>query len=299
METYYQIIFSRSISFIHAHQILVSNKTHGPITVNIYPREGKSVSNIEAEVSMSPKGFSPKLALKLENETTLPFSSVPIGPGIDQQLPIAGTAHFVACVKIYDGSGTLKATVQASGGQILTILDVTNKCNVGNGKTNGGNCEVKTEDQKYMWEWCDACGWKPYDLFSSNLMEKSYIENKDSITLKHDIFGSGGGYTIDFKQKTQTKLATSYVRKIRRVPVPTWEWLEGSSWRVYDGPTSLIIESAYALGQPSVDLNHYFFGTQGGYTIDFSRMVQIKKSTQFERQIQRRFADSHGHKHTM
>eukprot|EP01125_Pyxidicula_operculata_P022787 TRINITY_DN9577_c0_g1_i1.p1 TRINITY_DN9577_c0_g1~~TRINITY_DN9577_c0_g1_i1.p1 ORF type:complete len:242 (-),score=37.13 TRINITY_DN9577_c0_g1_i1:215-940(-) len=67
----------------------------------------------------------------------------------------------------------------------------------------------------------------------------------------------------------------------------TWEWLGDSDWQLYDAETTSIIETAYQNAQTVVSLNHGFFGSGGGYTIDLIEMIQINDSTGGERSIRR------------
>jgi len=109
---------------------------------------------------------------------------------------------------------------------------------------------------------------------------------------------------------TQTKVSTGYVRSIKRkattksrapsaapspatAPVPSapssvvWQWLDSPGWTAYDAQANAILEQAKASGQTVVALNHGFFGTQGGYTINLTTMIQTRTSTGFTRKVQR------------
>lgn len=67
----------------------------------------------------------------------------------------------------------------------------------------------------------------------------------------------------------------------------SWQWESDSGWLAYDKETSAIIETAHSQKLPSVNLTHGFFSTPGGYTIDFSQMLQLRNSAGTTRKIQR------------
>jgi len=66
-----------------------------------------------------------------------------------------------------------------------------------------------------------------------------------------------------------------------------WEWKDDYGFVAYDQETTNILEVAFADGKKVIDLNHGYFGQQGGYTIDFTKNQQIKKKTNFRREIKR------------
>jgi len=73
-------------------------------------------------------------------------------------------------------------------------------------------------------------------------------------------------------------------------PLPskiTWEWLADDGWVVYDEESQLLIEQAYQNKEPTLDLGHGYFGSVGGYSIDFGTMQQIKVVSGYVRSIRR------------
>jgi len=90
------------------------------------------------------------------------------------------------------------------------------------------------------------------------------------------------------KKTTTTKTNTKSPSKKNII----WQWSDNSGFADYDATTIGIVESAYQqylAGQApaTLTLSHGFFGSQGGYILDFSQMVQTKKATNFQRQIRR------------
>ena len=95
----------------------------------------------------------------------------------------------------------------------------------------------------------------------------------------------------------QVNDSTGFSRKIRRTtpsahPQPTtpfkWQWKHKSNFNDYDTPTSQILERAYHDKQTtSIRLTHGLFGTQGGYTFDFTTLTQTNDTTGTQREIQR------------
>jgi hypothetical protein len=66
-----------------------------------------------------------------------------------------------------------------------------------------------------------------------------------------------------------------------------WQWQGDNGWVDYDDHTSGIIEAAHKKGAKSVNLVHGFFGSSGGYVIDFVQNQQIKSMTGYPRAIRR------------
>jgi hypothetical protein len=56
---------------------------------------------------------------------------------------------------------------------------------------------------------------------------------------------------------------------------------------IYDPTTTTLIDEAYKSNRPILHLNHGFFRDSGGYTINFTHMLQIRDSTGNERPIRR------------
>jgi len=168
-----------------------------------------------------------------------------------------------------------------------------------------------------IWEWQDNSNWVKYDDETTKIIETAYASKVRTVSLTHGYFQQAGGYTIDFTHMIQIRDATGNERTIRRTPPavpitedevsdedvfteptpvvnntegrtqPFWEWFNDSSWRMYDDETNLVIEEAYSQKLPSVPLTHGYFGDSGGYTIDFTSMVQNRDSTGYGRQIRR------------
>eukprot|EP01125_Pyxidicula_operculata_P011608 TRINITY_DN3807_c0_g1_i1.p1 TRINITY_DN3807_c0_g1~~TRINITY_DN3807_c0_g1_i1.p1 ORF type:complete len:647 (+),score=180.25 TRINITY_DN3807_c0_g1_i1:15-1955(+) len=183
--------------------------------------------------------------------------------------------------------------------------------------------EVKTETSEkkkevkdvVQWEWKDDFDWQPYDEQTSKLIEDAYNNGDTSLKLTHGYFGAVGGYTIDLKKNLQIKNVTKFKRHIRRTikdgnndnddaakdkadidlgvssdltgAAAVWQWRGDNGWVSYDGVTSNLIEVAYKAGQPKVFLNHGFFSSQGGYTVDLITMSQVKNITGYIRRIRR------------
>jgi hypothetical protein len=68
---------------------------------------------------------------------------------------------------------------------------------------------------------------------------------------------------------------------------PVWEWQRETGWVRYDAHTTSLIDAAYNSNTPTLRLTHGFFGESGGYTVNFSTMVQVRDSTAYERPIRR------------
>jgi hypothetical protein len=165
----------------------------------------------------------------------------------------------------------------------------------------------KKEEEKFQWQWYDSFVWMNYDDETSSLLEDAYTDDKDEIVLKHGFFGREGGYKINFKNSTQTKLSTGYARAIRRQKVEDrdskssseddeeasdndeqWEWLDDSGWMNYDSTTNDILIKEFASGKSKIILKHGFFGRNKlGFTIDFTQMLQINNSTGYVRNIRK------------
>eukprot|EP01122_Echinamoeba_exundans_P006298 TRINITY_DN173_c0_g1_i1.p1 TRINITY_DN173_c0_g1~~TRINITY_DN173_c0_g1_i1.p1 ORF type:complete len:599 (+),score=103.80 TRINITY_DN173_c0_g1_i1:103-1899(+) len=175
-----------------------------------------------------------------------------------------------------------------------------------------------------VWEWSnDSNGWTAYDQQTCTILENAHSAGQSSVDLNHSFFGKQGGYTIDFTKMTQTKKSTGFERTIRRQGGPgavsstttpkskkrraqtmtpgssspnfsspsttnvVWEWEDDSGYVAYDAQTCAILESAHSAGQNQIDLVHGYFGSQGGYSIDFSQLTQTKKSSGYSRNIRR------------
>eukprot|EP01128_Nolandella_sp_AFSM9_P011034 TRINITY_DN7754_c0_g1_i1.p1 TRINITY_DN7754_c0_g1~~TRINITY_DN7754_c0_g1_i1.p1 ORF type:complete len:424 (-),score=74.79 TRINITY_DN7754_c0_g1_i1:97-1308(-) len=82
-------------------------------------------------------------------------------------------------------------------------------------------------------------------------------------------------------------------------PKGTWSWEDdskgkgkgGSRFTVYDAETNDVIEAAYKRKEKGVKLTHGYFGSSGGYYIDFQKMTQVKSKTGFTRAIERSHID--------
>eukprot|EP01130_Rhizamoeba_saxonica_P011219 TRINITY_DN464_c0_g1_i1.p1 TRINITY_DN464_c0_g1~~TRINITY_DN464_c0_g1_i1.p1 ORF type:complete len:157 (-),score=26.23 TRINITY_DN464_c0_g1_i1:138-608(-) len=68
---------------------------------------------------------------------------------------------------------------------------------------------------------------------------------------------------------------------------PQWEWFNDSTWEPYDDYTSQLIEEAYVAQNPTITLDHEYFGSVGGYIIDVNGMFQQKIQTGYTRNIRR------------
>jgi hypothetical protein len=68
---------------------------------------------------------------------------------------------------------------------------------------------------------------------------------------------------------------------------PVWEWQRETGWVRYDAHTTSLIDAAYNSNTQTLRLTHGFFGESGGYTVNFSTMVQVRDSTAYERPIRR------------
>jgi hypothetical protein len=66
-----------------------------------------------------------------------------------------------------------------------------------------------------------------------------------------------------------------------------WEWQRETGWVKYDAHTTALIDAAYNSNTLTLKLTHGFFGESGGYTVNFSTMVQVRDSTAYERPIRR------------
>lgn len=58
-----------------------------------------------------------------------------------------------------------------------------------------------------------------YDEETCGILERAFASGATSIELKHGFFGKQGGYKIDFKEMTQTKISTNFVRAIQRTSI--------------------------------------------------------------------------------
>jgi len=66
-----------------------------------------------------------------------------------------------------------------------------------------------------------------------------------------------------------------------------WQWMDGTHWQDYDNETRDILEKAYSKKETQITLTHGYYGTVGGYTINFVKNTQIKKTSGYKRTIQR------------
>lgn len=177
-----------------------------------------------------------------------------------------------------------------------------------------------------LWEWNnDSSGWTAYDAQTCSLLETAHSAGTNVLDLTHSFFGQQGGYVVDFTKMTQLKKSTGFERPIRRTdptgtvssgatpkskkrraqtmtPTPAapstatssapstsivWEWQDDAGFVAYDGQTCGLLEAAHAAAQSRLDLNHGYFGAQGGYFVDLLNMTQTKKASGYARSIRR------------
>eukprot|EP01090_Pellita_catalonica_P021116 TRINITY_DN7821_c0_g1_i1.p1 TRINITY_DN7821_c0_g1~~TRINITY_DN7821_c0_g1_i1.p1 ORF type:complete len:542 (-),score=75.08 TRINITY_DN7821_c0_g1_i1:22-1647(-) len=169
---------------------------------------------------------------------------------------------------------------------------------------------------QYFWEWMSDVGWVRYDVKTSRIIEKNFRNGEANCALQHGYFARVGGYKVDFIGFQQIKVSTGYSRPVRRLPdvqvrdtfpvqknsIPIaekpktenlldmvdWEWQADTGWQAYDKKTTRILEKNFNKNPNNIlTLTHSFFGQGGGYSIDFSALLQIRDATGFARKIRR------------
>jgi hypothetical protein len=116
----------------------------------------------------------------------------------------------------------------------------------------------------------------PYVKESSDQVEQEYARRSPKAQV--------GNYEVDFRAMQQTNLKTGYVRKVQRMPIPSWTWRhESSEFRPYSVSDCFLLEQAHSLQKGTLRLT--IRGLK--YKVDFASMTQTNRSTGVARMIKR------------
>ncbi|XP_071495239.1 E3 ubiquitin-protein ligase DTX4-like [Diadema antillarum] len=165
---------------------------------------------------------------------------------------------------------------------------------------NEGDKNVNNMDTGHVvvWEWFSDHGrWRAYDPAVVVGLEAAY--GRDETVSLGDIEPALSSYEIDFAAMQQVRTSTGNARPIRRRELPAsspagkgveWQWEDSSGWIQYDLDTSTIMEDAYNNRLPLVDLSKTKCHLP--YTVDFTQMMQIRRTSGFKRALRRVVLDT-------
>jgi hypothetical protein len=126
------------------------------------------------------------------------------------------------------------------------------------------------------WYKNDFSTFTPYVKESSDQIEQEYARR----SLKANV----GNYEVDFSAMQQTNLKSKYVRKVQRLPLPSWTWRhESLEFRPYSLSDCFKLEEAYSLQKGTTPL--VINGMN--YKVDFGAMTQTNQATGVARMIKR------------
>ncbi|XP_041455804.1 E3 ubiquitin-protein ligase DTX1-like [Lytechinus variegatus] len=149
------------------------------------------------------------------------------------------------------------------------------------------------EDDVVVWEWFSDHGrWRAYD--PSVVVELEAAYGRETTLALADVDPALSSYEIDFSAMQQYRTTSGNARPIRRRTLPgsspagqgvEWQWEDNSGWIQYDLDTSTIVEDAYSKKLHSIDLSRTRCHLP--YIIDFTQMMQIRRTSGFKRKLRR------------
>lgn len=146
------------------------------------------------------------------------------------------------------------------------------------GQMEQSSLNIEANERKVMawWYMNDMQMFTPWKKELSDKLEREFLKKINSAQV--------GGYEVDFRALTQKSLTSSTVRKVKRMPLPSWTWMsESSEFKPFTPVHSFHLEQAFSHRQRRTTLK----AKHRVYEINLEAMTQKNQVTGTTRKIKR------------